>query len=77
MEAALLDMMHSGRNKYWAETMVNLEARKLINAANTLSAFHLSDSLTRMKFVQEIKEFIELQFATAGAQNLMKSAWPV
>ena len=65
MDAALLDMMHSGRNKYWAETMVNLEARKLINTANTLSAFHLSDSLTRMKFVQEIKEFIELQFATA------------
>lgn len=29
MDAALLDMMRSsGRNKAWAETMVNLEARK-------------------------------------------------
>lgn len=65
MDAALLDMMRSGRNKYWAETMVNLEARKLINTANTLSAFHLKDSLSRINFVQEIKEFVEKQFAVA------------
>lgn len=65
MDAALLDMMRSGRNKNWAETMVNLEARKLINTANTLSAFHLRDSLTRMNFVQEIKEVVEQQFAAA------------
>ncbi|MEI2266755.1 DUF4225 domain-containing protein [Erwinia sp. CGal63] len=65
MDIALLDMMRSGRNKNWAETMVNLEARKLINTANTLSAFHLRDGLTRMKFVQEIKEFVEQQFAMA------------
>ena len=63
MDAALSDMMRSGRNKNWAETMVNLEARKLINTANTLSSFHLRDSLTRMKFVQEIKEVVEQQFA--------------
>lgn len=65
MDAALLDMMRSGRNKNWAETMVNLEARKLINTANTLSSFHLRDGLTRMKFVQEIKEVVEQQFAAA------------
>ena len=65
MDAALLDMMRSGRNKNWAETMVNLEARKLINTANTLSSFHLRDDLTRMKFVQEIKEVVEQQFAAA------------
>jgi Protein of unknown function (DUF4225) len=65
MDAALLDMMRSGRNKNWAETMVNLEARKLINTANTLSSFHLRDALTRMKFVQEIKEVVEQQFAAA------------
>jgi hypothetical protein len=36
MDAALLDMMRSGgRNKDWAETMVNFEARKLISTANT------------------------------------------
>ncbi|VEI61126.1 DUF4225 domain-containing protein [Serratia rubidaea] len=65
MDTALLDMMRSGRNKYWAETMVNLEARKLINTANTLSSFHLKDSLTRINFVQEIKEFVEKQFSAA------------
>ncbi|QGU89834.1 DUF4225 domain-containing protein [Erwinia sorbitola] len=66
MDAVLLDMMRSGgRNKSWAEKMVNLEARKLLNTANMLSAFHLQDGLTRMKFVQEIKEVIERQFAAA------------
>lgn len=45
--------------------MVNLEARKLINTANTLSAFHLRDGLTRMNFVQEIKDVVEQQFAAA------------
>ena len=66
MDAALLDMMRSGgRNKDWAETMVNLEARKLINTANRLSAFHLQDGLIRINFVQEIKQVIEQQFAAA------------
>jgi len=66
MDAALLDMMRSGgRNKAWAETMVNLEARKLINTANRLSAFHLQDGLTRINFVQEIKQVIEQQFSAA------------
>lgn len=66
MDAALLDMMRSGgRNKAWAETMVNLEARKLINTANRLSAFHLQNGLTRINFVQEIKLVIEQQFSAA------------
>lgn len=44
MDAALLEIMRSGgRNKAWAETMVNLEARKLIDTANRLSAFYLRD----------------------------------
>lgn len=51
--------------RQWSDTMINLEARKLVNTANTLSAFHLSDGLTRMKFIQEIKEVIEHQFAAA------------
>jgi len=66
MDAVLLDMMRSGgRNKAWAETMVNLEARKLIDVANKLSAFHLQDGLTRINFVQEIKQVVEQQFAAA------------
>ncbi|MFI3309765.1 DUF4225 domain-containing protein [Ewingella allii] len=66
MDIALLNMAGSGgRNKAWAETMVNLEARKLINTANTLASFHLNDGLTRMQFVQEIKDVVEQQFAAA------------
>lgn len=65
MDIVLLDMMRSGRNKNWAETMINLEARKLIDTANLVSAFHLRDNLTRMKFVQEIKDLVEQQFAIA------------
>lgn len=65
MDTALLNMVRSGRNKNWAETMVNLEARKLINTANTLSALHLRNGLTRMNFVQEIKGVVEQQFAAA------------
>ncbi|MDN0103208.1 DUF4225 domain-containing protein [Yersinia bercovieri] len=66
MDATLLSRMRSGgRITSWSETMVNLEARKLINIANTLSASHLSDSLTRINFIQEIKEVVEQQFAAA------------
>jgi len=66
MDTALLDMTGSGRrNKAWAETMVNLEARKLVSTANQLSAFHLKESLTRMHFVREIQHVVEQQFAIA------------
>lgn len=66
MDAALLSMMRSGgRNRAWAETMVNLEARKLVDTANAISGFHLRDSLTRLQFVQEIRDVVEKQFAIA------------
>lgn len=66
MDTALLDMMRSGgRNKTWAEKMVNLEARKLVSTANTLSAAHLQDSITRINFVREIQGIVEQQFAAA------------
>lgn len=65
MDAALLDMMRSGRNKHWAETMINLEARKLINTANHVSSAHLSNGMTQVKFVQEIRDLIEKEFAAA------------
>lgn len=38
MDIALLN---NGRNRAWSETMVNLEARKLVETANQLSAFYL------------------------------------
>ncbi len=45
--------------------MVNLEARKLIKTANQLSAFYLRDGLTRIRFVEEIKQVVEKAFAAA------------
>ncbi|HCJ1646730.1 TPA: DUF4225 domain-containing protein [Klebsiella pneumoniae] len=66
MDIALLNMAGSGRrNKAWVETMVNLEARKLVSTANTLAAFHLKDGLTKINFVREIQGVVEQQFATA------------
>lgn len=66
MDEALLAMMRSnGRNKAWAETMVNLEARKLIETANREAGFHIRDGLTRLQFVQEIRDVIEGQFSIA------------
>ncbi|AXF77983.1 DUF4225 domain-containing protein [Erwinia tracheiphila] len=66
MDHALLSMARTGgRNRTWAETMVNLEARKLVSTANTLSSFHLQDGLTRINFVREIQEVVEQQFTAA------------
>lgn len=66
MDLALFSMMQSGgRNKAWAETMVNLEARRLVDIANSISAYHLHDGLTRLHFVQEIRDVIEQQFTIA------------
>lgn len=62
MDIALLNR---GWNRTWSDTMVNLEARKLIETANRLSAFHLHDSLTRIKFVNEVKQAVEEEFAAA------------
>ncbi|WP_010259802.1 DUF4225 domain-containing protein [Pantoea agglomerans] len=65
MDVALIEMMRSGRSKNWAETMINLEARKLINTANHVSSVHLSNGMTQVKFVQEIRDLVEQQFASA------------
>ena len=62
MDIALLNR---GWNRTWSDTMVNLEARKVIETANRLSAYYLQDGLTRIKFVEEIKQVVEKEFATA------------
>ena len=55
-----------GQNRLaWSETMINLEARKLVNTANTVAAMHLQDGLTRLQFVDEIKSVIMTQFEAA------------
>lgn len=51
--------------RQWADTMINLEARKLVNTANTVAAMHISDSLTRLKFVDEIRQVIMQQLEAA------------
>lgn len=66
MDAALLYMMRSGgRNDLWANSMVNLEARKLINTANQLASLHIKDGMARMQFVNEITDIVKRQFAAA------------
>lgn len=66
MDEAIFSMIKDkGRNKSWAETMVFLEAEKLIYEANRVSMFHLSDSFARMDFVKEIKDVVENQFDIA------------
>jgi len=58
------------RNRAWAETMINLKARKLINTANMVGGNHLTDGLARIKFMDDIKSFIMAQFAaTRSAKN--------
>ncbi|NIG17130.1 DUF4225 domain-containing protein [Pantoea sp. Al-1710] len=62
MDAALLA---GQRNRAWSDTMVNLEARNLIQAANRVGSQHLRDGLSRIKFMQEIKGYIDQQFTLA------------
>ncbi|MDD7998239.1 DUF4225 domain-containing protein [Kosakonia radicincitans] len=49
----------------WAATMINLEARQLVNTANTVAAMHLHDGLSRIQFVDEIRSVIISQFEAA------------
>ncbi|PAN76856.1 hypothetical protein CIW68_05285 [Enterobacter cloacae] len=56
MDIALLNR---GWNRTCSDTIVNLEARKLVETANRLSAFYLNVGLTRIKFVEEIKQVVE------------------
>ncbi len=65
-----------GQNRrQWAETMINLEARTLVNTANTLASMHLGDSLTRTQFVNEIRHVITQQFEFARRPGRMKNAY--
>ncbi|MGY4566925.1 DUF4225 domain-containing protein [Erwinia sp. TECH1] len=65
MDMALL-AMRNGRNQAWAETMVNLQARQLINTANAVGGRHLQDGLSRIHFMEDIKSFIAQQFLMAS-----------
>ncbi|ABS45742.1 MULTISPECIES: DUF4225 domain-containing protein [Yersinia pseudotuberculosis complex] len=49
------------KNSYF-ETMINLEARKLIDITNQLSFNYLKSSSSKISFVSEIKSLIDEQF---------------
>ncbi|MBO1811588.1 DUF4225 domain-containing protein [Serratia ureilytica] len=42
----------------WSQMALDREARKLVNIANTVAAMHLRDGLTRIKFVEEIRDLV-------------------
>jgi hypothetical protein len=59
-----------GQNpRAWAETMINLEARKLVNTANTVAAMHLQDGFIRIQFVDEIRAFIMASLSRAPGKT--------
>ncbi|QNQ27500.1 hypothetical protein H9W86_23195 (plasmid) [Enterobacter roggenkampii] len=58
--------------RVWAETMINLEARKLVNTANIVGARHLGDGLTRLKFIDEIKSVINGEPAEFGKNRTLR-----
>ncbi|MGS6320427.1 DUF4225 domain-containing protein, partial [Enterobacter hormaechei] len=61
-------VLFPGQNaRAWAETMINLEARKLINTANIVGGQHLSDGLARIKFMDDIRQFVMQQFSATRA----------
>lgn len=66
MDAALLSMMQTGgRNKAWVDMMVNMEARKLVSTANAVAASHLHDGITRVQFMDDIRNLIRNEFDVA------------
>lgn len=49
-------LLFPGQNRRaWSDTMINLEARKLVNTANTVAAMHLHDGLSRLQFVDDFE----------------------
>ena len=61
-------VLFPGQNaRAWAETMINLEARKLINTANIVGGQHLSDGLARIKFMDDIRQVVMQQFSATRA----------
>lgn len=51
------------RFKNYFLTMAHAEANGLLNTAVSVSAFHLHDPLTRVRFQDDVKRFIQSQFA--------------
>ena len=60
-----ISLLTGQQTNAWSATMINLEARKLINTANRVAADHLKDGLTRIQFMEDIKSFITEQFSLA------------
>lgn len=60
-----ISLLTGQQTNAWSATMINLEARKLINTANMVAANHLKDGVTTIQFMEDIKTFITEQFSLA------------
>ncbi len=70
MDAALLSMMRSGgRNQAWAETMVNLEARKLVDVANRVASFHLNHGCHVFSSLKKLKRSLKTSLRWPSCQQ--------
>lgn len=58
-----MDMYIRGYNssKNYYSVMAGIEATKLLNTARKVSNYHIQDMLTRMRFLDEIKKFTQIQ----------------
>lgn len=57
----------------WSEMALDREARRLVNIANIISSTHLKDGLTRLRFVEEIRDLISQQLAAARRLKTIES----
>lgn len=61
------------RSVAWSEMALDREAHKLVNTANKISSIYLKDGLTRLKFVEEIRDIITKQLAAAQRLKTIES----
>ncbi|MFT3058917.1 DUF4225 domain-containing protein [Enterobacter sp. 03-F-07-AD-ECC] len=57
----------------WSEMALDREARRLVNIANIISSTHLKDGLTRLRFMEEIRDLISQQLAAARRLKTIES----
>lgn len=57
----------------WSEMALDREAHRLVNVANIIALTYLKDCLTRLKFVEEIRDLITQQLAAARRLKTIES----
>lgn len=71
-----ISLLTGQRTNAWSATMINLEARKLINTANIVASHHLQDGLTKIKFMEILRPSSHSNFLLLARQSQMKKAFP-